>query len=106
MAFRDLIAGMDAALVGSLGEPTTYTPATTGVPKAVTGIFDAAYVRVDVGRAGVGSAGPALFYRESDLPADAAAPGAEIVVRGVTYRVDEVQKDGQGGVRLLLKRRS
>lgn len=104
-AFRDAVAAMDAVLVDNLGEPTSYTPAATGSPVSVRGIFDAAYVRVDVGQAGVSSAGPAVFYRLADLPVDP-DDESQVGIAGVTYSVDDVQKDGQGGVRLILRRRT
>jgi len=104
MTWRDQVARMDGALVDRhFGEPTTYTTG-SGQVAQVNGIFDAEYVRVDAGEAGVGSAGPAVFYRLSDLPADPGDDEPEIQINGVTYRVTEVKNDGQGGVTLMLHR--
>lgn len=106
MAWPELLAGMDAGVVGRLGIPTTYTPATGTPVTAVQGIFDASYVRVDAGQAGVQSSSPAVFYRLVDLPiANIDEDDPVITVNGVDYDVTEYQKDGQGGVRLFLHRR-
>lgn len=102
-AWAGQVGRMDAALLNALGVPTTYTPA-AGSAHAVTGIFDNAYERVDAGEAGVSSVGPAVFYRTADLPSDPDADEPAIVIAGKTYRVAESQKDGQGGVWLLLHR--
>jgi hypothetical protein len=49
------------------------------------------------------SAGPAVFLTLSDLPSDPGAdPDAVVTVDGVRYTTREVQKDGMGGVVLLL----
>ena len=103
MAFPDLVSGMDLALLATFGVDTTYaSPAAASA--AVRGIFDAAYVRIDAGEAGVSSAGPAVFYRLTDLPVDPADDYPRITIGGVVYTVTEVAKDGQGGVRLMLHR--
>jgi hypothetical protein len=70
----------------------------------VRGIFDAAYVRVEAGRAGVSSSGPAVFLRLEDLPTDPENDEPIMTVAGVNYTVREAQKDGQGGIHLLLHR--
>lgn len=103
MDWPGLVAQMDGSLVDTFGEPTTYTQA-TGQASPVSGIFDAAYVRADAGRAGVGTASPAVFYRLADVPIDPAEDEPVITIRGLTYEVAEVQPDGHGGVRLLLTR--
>jgi hypothetical protein len=101
MNWPGLVAQSDNTLVRAFGIPTTYDPA-TGPAILVTGIFDAAYVRVEAGEAGVASAGPAVFYRLSDLPVDPENDDPTITITGVAYRVVEVMKDGQGGVLMRL----
>lgn len=103
MDWADLIDLSNATLVAAFGEPTTYTP-NGGAAVPVQGVFDAAYVRVDVGEAGVASPGPVVFYRTADLPADPDTDDPRIVILGLTYRVIESEKDGQGGVLLRLHR--
>lgn len=102
MAFTDLVERTDLAVRGHLGGPVTYSPS-VGAPVDVTGVFDAAYVRVDLGQIGVSSSGPAVFLRRSDLPSDPSEdPGATVTVKGVVYSIHEVQPDGEGGGVLLL----
>lgn len=116
MNWPGLVAQSDNTLVRAFGIATTYDPA-TGPAISVSGIFDAAYVRVEAGEAGVASAGPAVFYRLGtssavvtiggiacvlELPVDPDNDDPEITIKGVRYRVAESKKDGQGGVVLLL----
>lgn len=101
MGFADLLAVADRAVLKHLGGSVTYQPE-GGVAVPVEGVFDAAYVKVDVGQAGVSSAGPAVFALLADLPTDPEEDEPVITVDGVGYTVREVKKDGQGGVHLLL----
>lgn len=118
MDFTELMTEVDAKVVDTLGVPTTVTT-TAGAVHTVKGIFDKAYTRVDAGEAGVSSAAPGVFFRlQSGTSADKTVNGvknylpvdpmAETNLRvahgGVTYVVQEVQKDGQGGVWLLLQK--
>lgn len=105
MTWPSLIEQMDRACLTHLGGvPVVYSPE-DGDPVTVTGIFDARYLRVDAGQAGVGSVAPAVFLRLSDLPTDPDDDEPTITVEGVTYHVDAPpEKDGQGGVRLILHR--
>jgi hypothetical protein len=67
------------------------------------GLFDQAYQRTDVGTPGVVDCQPALFCRLSDLPGDPEEDeGARVQVGSDEYEVREPQKDGHGGVVLLL----
>lgn len=113
MAFPDLLAAADRAALTHLGGPVRYAPtALAGESFAdVLGIFDAAYIRVDAGQAGVSSCGPAVFLRLADLVAGDGTqfdPETDevptVTVNGISYRAREVQKDGMGGVLLLLHR--
>lgn len=83
------------------GTSATCTPE-GGDPVEVTGNFDEAYQRLDIGTPGVSTTTPSLFLVLSDLPSDPAEVEYAIEVAGQEFRVREVQKDGQGGVRLLL----
>ncbi len=110
MAFSDLLAVADRACLTHLGRTVRYEP-NIGVAVDVTGVFDAEYVRVDAGQAGLESSGPAVFLRLEDLKDANGVPLPDpdddeptITVAGVAYRVRERQKDGQGGIRLLLHR--
>lgn len=104
MAFSDLLAVGDRIVREILGETITYTPG-AGAAVAVPGVFDADYVRVDVGNPGVSSSGPAVFLTLTDLPTDPDTDTAATITRaGVTYTAHEVKPDGLGGVLLLLHR--
>jgi hypothetical protein len=103
VSFDAQVSRLDAAVLAAFSTPTTYQRS-GGSPVPIAGIFDAAYVRVEVGEAGVQSVGPAVFYRLQDLPADPETETVNpvITINGVQYEPTEVQKDGVGGVRLLL----
>lgn len=100
---QDTAALRDDPCLAILGELTQYSDG--GAAVDVVGIFTAHYVRVDAGRAGVQSSGPAVFYKLSDLPSDPQViDPSSIVVDGTSYKVAECKKDGEGGVLLLLHR--
>lgn len=105
MAFADLIAVTDRAVVKQAGDgPITYTPG-VGDPVTVDGVFDSSFVLVgtDIGEAGVASEGPGVFLLMTDLPSDPEIDtAATVTVAGVTYLPHTVKKDGVGGVMLLM----
>lgn len=103
MAFADLLALGDRTLRGHLGESVVYTSG-VGVAVPVAGIFDAVYQRVDLGQPGVSSVGPAVFVSAADLSSDPDTDAAALVtVRGVTYRIHEVEPSN-GAILLHLHR--
>jgi hypothetical protein len=104
MDFAAHLAAADNAALGILGGGVRYQP-DGGAAVDVRGIFDAAYVLVAAGEAGVSSSGPAVFLLLKDLPADPEDDDPTITIDGVAYRAHTKQKDGQGGIRLLLHRR-
>lgn len=101
MGFADTLEVADQAVREVLGSSVTYSPS-VGDPVTVDGVFDAVYVRVDVGQPGVSSQGPAVFLRLEDLPSEEVDPLAEITVDGTDYTIHEIQPDGLGGVLLQL----
>ena len=102
MGFAELLAMVDVPVRERLGGDVIYTPA-VGDPVTVSGIFDAAYVRVDLGEPGVSSSGPAVFLTLDDLPSDPKADtAATVTVGGVAYLPHTVEPDGIGGVLLHL----
>ncbi len=105
MGFADLMADGDGLILSILGAAVTYTP-TTGAAVTVTGIFDAAYSRVDAGMPGISSSGPAVFLQLSDLGAldPVVDSGATVTVSGTTYTVHEALPDGLGVIILRLHR--
>lgn len=103
MGFAELLAVADRAVRDHLGATIRYRPE-FGDPVDVRGIFDATYLRADVGMAGVATCGPAVFLRLEDLPTDPTKDNPLITVNGVNYRRKEAHRDGQGGVVLFLMR--
>jgi hypothetical protein len=103
MGFTDLLASADRAALQHLGSTVRYAPK-VGDPVEVRGIYDAAYLKATVGQAGVSGSVPAVFLMLSDLPEDPSSGNATITVDGASFKVREVQKDGQGGVVLQLTR--
>jgi len=101
MTFSALLERADVAVRGILGGTVNYAPS-VGIAVDVTGIFDAVYVKVDAGEAGVSSTGPAVFLRLEDLPSDPTTDAATVTVAGIAYSIREAEPDGQGGVLLLL----
>src|SRR5512133_3481279 len=103
MAFAAHIAAADRAVLQHLGEDglIRYAPS-VGDAVDVKGVFDASYVQVNAGQAGVVSSGPAVFLMVADLPTNPEEDDPIITVAGVAYRVREPKSDGKGGVVLLL----
>lgn len=103
MTFADLLQAVDETSRETLGEDVIYTPGAGGAV-TVRGIFDAAYVRVDAGNAGVSSSIPAVFLGLDDLPTDPSDDeDCRITRLGVEYKVREAEPDGQDGVLLFLQ---
>lgn len=106
MDFAAHLAAADRVALQHLGGTVGYMPrAGAGIGQVVNvpGIFDAAYVRADIGEVGVASSTPAVFLRLSDLPSDPEVDDPLITVDGVRYGVLEPKKDGLGGVVLMLR---
>lgn len=103
MDFAELVGAVDRAALAHLGSvPVVYRPE-FGEPVEVDGIFDAQFVLVDAGEAGVESRVPAVFLRLEDLPTDPTLDREPtITVGGVGYQVIGRRPDGAGGVLLLL----
>lgn len=103
MSFSSLLGNIDRVTVDQLGDAVTYNP-TVGDSVECSGIFDAVYVRVDTGQAGVSTSGPAVFLLLADIePNDPETDStATITYDGSDYEIREIEKDGKGGARLLL----
>ncbi len=103
MGFASLLGSATRAVLGVLKDDSiTYSPG-IGSPRAVDGIFDAAYVLVAEDHAGVSSSGPAVFLQLADLPSDPRIDLAiRITVGSTVYKVREVRPDGVGGVVIAL----
>ena len=104
MSFSDALASADRSIRQALGEtePVTYSPS-DGDPVEVDGIFDAAYVNVEAGQAGVSSSGPVVWLGLDDLPSDPSTDyDATVTVAGTEYKIREAMPDGKGSVRIFL----
>tara|TARA_R110002074_G_scaffold253081_2_gene425070 strand:- start:16479 stop:16814 length:336 start_codon:yes stop_codon:yes gene_type:complete len=67
------------------------------------GVFDAAHELVEMGGEGpVSTTGPVLGIRLSEFTVPPVEAN-EVVIDGATYRINDVQPDGQGGAKLMLK---
>ena len=103
MGYAALVLAADRAAQAHLGSVTaTYTPG-GGDPVSVVGLFDERFVKVSADPHGaVESIGPAFFCLLADLPTDPEDDDPTLTIGGVAYDVVERQRDGLGGIRLLL----
>jgi hypothetical protein len=88
------------------GRSFRYLPG-VGPEISVTGIFDAAYLLLEAGQAGVSGTAPTLLCCSSDLdalPAGKACEDDRVIDGLVQYRVVDVQPDGTGMSLLILER--
>lgn len=104
MAWADLADCMLGVAVGTFNEVgVIYTPA-SGSPFPLQAVFDSAHLSVDPGTgAPISSSNPILGIRNSDMPAPP-TKGDRVTVRGVQYRVFDVQADGVAGSLIELHR--
>lgn len=89
----------------TFGDPVLYQPA-TGTPFQVPlAVFTAPFEAIELGggEASVSTGTPTLGVDLADFPS-APAIGDTLVREGVTWRVSDVQRDGQGGATLRLQR--
>lgn len=102
----DLMAqDLDAIFeLGGLDEPVDYIPSDTPlVAVPLKGMFDEAYQEVDPNsRMPIGSTGPAVHLRSTDLP-EYPAETDRLVIRGRTFRITLPKPDGQGMTTFLLQ---
>lgn len=106
MAFADLVEASDRLTHEHLGGVDVVYQPGSGDPVTVRGIFDANFVLVEGGEAGVEQITPAVFLRLEDLPSDPSADDPTIAIAGRSYSVRHRQVDGSqgGGIRLYLRR--
>lgn len=99
--WRDRSSRIWDSLKSHFGETITYTPA-VGDPVEIQAMIDKAFISLDPasGAAQV-STKPMIGVKKADLEADPKADDT-VEMRGATYRVVEVQDDGQAGWDLIL----
>lgn len=106
MAFSDLVAAADDAVLDHLSDGTiVYTPE-IGDPVTIRGIYDEAFITQDInGGPGVETIRPAVFVRLADLPAgvDLDQDNPTIEAKGRKFEVRKRERDGVGNVVLVLR---
>lgn len=104
MAWDDTVGAILDTCNATFGVDTQYSH--NGAPAvSIRGIFDAAHVAVDPETgAPISSSEPVVGYKVAELPGDPIYGVDTVKIKGVDYRVVDDQKDGQGGVNLILKR--
>ncbi len=110
----DLAALMNAAVVGNLGIPITFIDAagvehtTTPAGDELRGVFDDRAIELPATEAGRTQSGPWVMVTLADLP-EAPEPTVYLaewpgfIINGTTYRISEIQRNGQGAARIFLK---
>lgn len=100
-------------LAGVFAEPVVLTRCRDLSQAAITGVFDEAYLPVPAMGGDLGmetihvtTASPALGVQLSAIPGDPPRQGDQLLIRGKTYAVKEVQPDSHGWALLILNRAS
>lgn len=85
------------------GDSAVYTKAAGG-SATFTGIFDAPHTAIDIGDVSISDRRPTFLCRTADIPVGAVGGGGgdTLLVDGTTYRVVELEPDGQGMTRIVL----
>lgn len=103
MSFASAIAAAAPALKSTFGQAMTYT-APGGEAQSVRAVFDAAHQVVNLdGEVPVSGTQPVLDVWLADLDPTPVRNGI-VVVAGTSYRVSDVQPDGNGWAKLILVR--
>lgn len=101
MSFSNLTGLVQDALKATLGESVTFKPL-SGSEKTITGVYSEQFVEVDAASgASVATNRPNLLVKLVDL-GQAPKKNDLMGIRGADYKIQEVQKDGEGGALLLL----
>ncbi len=95
---------MQEACRETFGETVSYTPA-GGEATSVTGVFNLRSQELSAEGVVINALRPNLGIKTDDLE-DEPAQGDTVSVRGVTYKVAEVEDDGEGWTVLYLHRAS
>lgn len=104
MGWTETVSRIQTAGQNTFGETVVFTPASTGTPETVTGIFDAEHHYQEVmGDAVIETSRPRLIVRLAAL-SEAPLRTDAITVRSTNYTVIEVMPDGQGDIELVLEK--
>jgi len=96
MSWDSAVAALNAACLGTFGQPVGYEPA-AGAPFTVTGILETGS-RPEDAAPGVHAV---LFVQLADF-AQPPQRGDAVTIGAATYKVFEIEADGQGGATLGL----
>lgn len=99
MSFSDLASIALGAVTSHIGDEVTYNSAGSGSGTAY-GVFSQEWTELQ-GDTPIQTYRPNLLVRGSDLPANP-VKGDTVTINAVTYKVFEVQQDGEGGFLLFL----
>ena len=103
MGWLDIATRIQTAGQTVFGEAVTFTP-TAGSAETVTGIFDAEHAYQElIGEAVIETTRPAVIVRVAALSQEPVREDS-ISVRSTTYKVIEIQPDGQGDLELILEK--
>lgn len=103
MANWDKLAdGVMAAALNTFSLTATYQPS-AGQSFSIRGIFNERFLEVDQNGLQVLSDQPNLGVRDADFQTPPKQDDT-VVIEGTTYKVNDVQKDGEAGTVLLLYR--
>lgn len=89
-------------VVREFSEVGVFDPEDGGPTVDISGVFDDESLAVDVGQVVVSSSGPRFTALDDDLVAAGLAPKSKLTLRGVAYRVIDLQADGTGVTELAL----
>lgn len=85
------------------GQTVAYTPPSGGDPVSASGVWWKAHQTVETdGESNFSSTAPTLGIRLSEWPVAPIQYG-QVEVDGQSYKIEEVQPDGEGGAKLILK---
>jgi len=100
-AFDAPAAGLAASVLAAFGEPVTYQPSPpNGTPVSIFVARRTAREREPTAE----GAYVVFFVRLSDLAAGPPAAGDLVTVKGVAYKVYDIDNDGQGGAELTCRK--
>lgn len=101
MSWTDLTAGVFDAAQSAFGDSVTYTP-TVGSSFSAIGIFNDVYEIIQDNNTGLVTANPTLGLAYDYFPVTKPVRGDSVEIRSITYKVQEVQRDGEAGYTLQL----
>jgi len=100
-AFDSIAGGLVAACLSTFGEKVTYQP---NPPLGSAFTLTAARRTPREREPGAEGSYVVLFVRLSHFPAGPPANGDLVTVKGVAYKVYDIDNDGHGGVELTLRK--